>query len=206
MQDNAIQTLLEQRASTGRYDASRGLPEADIHELIRLATLAPSAYHAQNWHFIAARSPQAKARLLPICHGQRQVLEAAVTFIVCGTLALHEGLPEILRASVEAGIVPQGTSDTWVAMARRDHEGNARLQRDEAIRSASLAAMTLMLAAQGRGLASGAMGGFDAAGLSDAFGLTARDLPVLLVTVGHAAPGNWPQKPRRSLREVAELV
>ncbi|MGH8435746.1 MAG: nitroreductase family protein [Pseudomonas sp.] len=96
--------------------------------------------------------------------------------------------------------------DGWVAMAKRTHSGNPELQRDEAIRSASLAAMTPMLAAQGMGLSTGSMSGFDHLGVVREFQLAATEVPVILVTVGHPAPGNWPQKPRRPLHEVIEFV
>lgn len=66
--------------------------------------------------------------------------------------------------------------------------------------------MTLMLAAEGMGLASGAMIGFDMDRLAQEFGLTAADVPAIVVTVGYPAVGNWPQKPRRPVAEVLELV
>lgn len=75
-----------------------------------------------------------------------------------------------------------------------------------AVRSASLAAMTLMLAAQGLGLGSCAMSGFDAQQVSRAFDLDATELPVMIVTVGYAADDNWPQKPRKALTEVFSIV
>lgn len=199
---DTIKTLIESRASTNLYAPGSSLSEHDIAELVRLATLSPSAYNFQNWKFIVVRSAEAKARLQAVANGQRKVLDAAVTFIICGTLAAHEGLADTLQPSVEAGIMSPAMLDGWVTMAQATHPGDPQLQRDEAVRSASLAAMTLMLAAQGMGLASGAMSGFDPAGVSREFGLAANELPVMLVTVGPAAPGNWPQKPRKPLREV----
>jgi nitroreductase len=79
---------------------------------------------------------------------------------------------------------------------------DARTARDEAVRSATLGAATLMHAAAAMGLASGPMVGFDAAGVAREFGLAADETPVMLVAVGRAAPGNWPQKPRRPITEV----
>lgn len=32
------------------------------------------------------------------------------------------------------------------------------------------------------------------------------DIPALLVAVGQAAPGNWPQKPRRPVAQVLEIL
>ncbi len=161
----SINHLIETRASTTRYQPGRTLPAAQIRQLVQLATRAPSAYNLQNWKFIAVQSAAAKARLHALAYQQRQVLDAAVTFIVCGTLAAHRGLAQALR-------------------------------------SASLAAMTLMLAAQGMGLASGAMSGFDGDGVAAAFELTADELPVMLVTIGYPAAGNWPQKLRKPLDQV----
>jgi nitroreductase len=198
----AINALIETRASTTRYQPGRELPDALIRQLVQLATCAPSAYNLQNWKFIAVHSAQAKARLHALAYEQRQVLNASVTFIVCGTLAAHRGLAQALQPSVDAGILLPSLVDSWVNAASTAHMDNPQLQRDEALRSASLAAMTLMLAAQGLGLASGAMSGFDSEGVAGAFGLTANELPVMLVTIGYPTAGNWPQKVRKPLDEV----
>jgi nitroreductase len=91
-------------------------------------------------------------------------------------------------------------------MAHGGLDNNPERQRDEAIRSASMGAMTLMLAAQGMGLVSGPMIGFDPAGVAKEFNLTTDDVPAMLVAVGYSAPGNWPQKPRLPVKEVLSIV
>lgn len=201
-----IKQLIEARISANHFDAGRPVADADIAELVRLATLAPSAYNFQNWKFIAVRTPAAKERLKAVAYGQQKVVDAPVTFIVIGTLAAHEGLPLALKPSVDAGIMPQKVADVWVGMASGTHSGNPQLQRDEALRSGSLAAMTMMLAAEGMGLRSSALSGFDPEGLKREFSLGAADVPVMLVSVGYAAPGNWPQKMRKPLGEVMEFA
>ena len=50
------------------------------------------------------------------------------------------------------------------------------------------------------------MGGFDAAGVVEAFGLAPDEIPVMLVAVGRPAPGNWPQKQRRPVADVLSIV
>ncbi len=203
---NSIRTLLEQRTSVNHFDTRRPVDEAQITELVRLATLSPSAYNFQNWKFIAVRDAAAKERLKAAAYGQQKVVDAPVTFIVCGTLNAHRRLAQVLQPSLDAGILNADVVKAWVSMAQGSHEGNPQLQRDEALRSASLAAMTLMLAAQDQGLVTGPMSGFDPAAVAQAFGLTADEVPVMLVTVGYAADGNWAQKPRRAVREVLEVV
>ncbi len=197
-----IAPLLEARISTDKFEATRVVSDDDISELVRLATLAPSAYNFQNWTFTAVRSPGAKQRLQAVAYGQQKLVDAAVTFIVCGTLQAHLQLQQTLAPSIEAGILPPALVDGWVSAADRSHSANPQLQRDEALRSASLAGMTLMLAAQGMGLASCPMSGFDAGGVAREFGLASDEVPVMLVAVGKAAAGNWPRKVRKPVAEV----
>ncbi|ABB12083.1 nitroreductase family protein [Burkholderia lata] len=203
---STLETLLKSRVSTNKYDSGRALTDHQIDELIQLATTAPSAFNLQNWKFVAVRSAAGKAKLLPLAYGQQKVADAAVTFIVCGTLEPHVTLPGALKPSVEHGILDKGIYEGWIGAANSMYGDNPAFQRDEAIRSASLAAMTLMLAAQDRGLASGPMIGFDPSGVAAAFHLQPTDVPVMLVTVGHAAPGNWPQKPRKSTSDVLSFA
>lgn len=199
---STIKTLIESRVSTSYYNADRSLSDDVVEELVRLATLAPSAYNFQNWKFIAVRSPVAKERLKAVSHGQQKVVDASVTFIICGTLEAHEQLACALQPSVDSGLLTPAMVDGWVALARNGHAGNPTLQRDEALRSASLAAMTLMLAAQGMGLATCPISGFDASAVAREFALDETEIPVMLVTVGYADPSNWQQKPRKPVRDV----
>ncbi len=200
------QSILEDRVSTGRFDSSISVSNETIHELIRLSTKAPSAFHMQNWHFIAVKSDEQKRKLQSASYGQRQVVEAAVTFIVCGLLNAHKSLSGNLQPSVDAGIIPESLQHSWTEMARASHENNARQQRDEAIRSASLAAMSLLVAAKEMGLDAGAIGGFDPLGLHETFQMKKEQLPVILIPVGRASDLNWPQKIRRPVSDVLQVI
>lgn len=201
-----ISELIKSRVSANSYDTTRKLSDAEVAELVELATHAPSAFNLQNWKFVAVRSDDAKARLLPLAFGQQKVADAAVTFIVCGTLEPHLTLPAALKPTLDAGIINDAIYDGWVGAAQNMYKENAAFQRDEAIRSGSLAAMTLMLAAQGKGLVSGPMIGFNPVAVAEAFGLAATDVPVMLVTVGYPGPANWPQKPRKAVADVLALA
>jgi len=203
---DTIKSLIESRVSTNYYDTSRPLSDDEIVDLVRMATCAPSAYNFQNWKFIAVRTAEAKARLTAVAYGQQNVADAPVTFIVCGTLAAYEQLSTALQPSVDAGYIDPSVREGMVNQARASYLDKPLLQRDEAVRSASLAAMTLMLAAQGKGLSTGPMSGFDPHGVAREFGLGEDEVPVILVTVGYAAQGNRPQKPRRPVDDVIEFA
>lgn len=197
--------LIERRISANRFDAGHVLAQAQIEELVRLATRAPTAYNLQNWRFIAVRAAEAKARLQRLAYGQAKVAEAAVTYIICGLLPDYRVVPQRLAGFVEAGFMSPQTAVGWQQDARAKYS-HPQAARDEAVRSASLGAATLIHAAEAMGLVSAPMAGFDAEGVAREFGLEAHEVPVLLVAVGRAAPGNWPQKPRRPLAEVLQIA
>jgi nitroreductase len=125
-----------------------------------------------------------------------------VTFIVLGDLRGYEKLPKIVSRAVEAGLMDQKRAENAVKTATANYEKNERFARDEAIRSGAMAAMTLMIAAEAKGLVSGPMIGFDPEGVKREFNISDRYVPVMLLTVGYAAPGNLPRKPRLGVEEV----
>jgi nitroreductase len=194
-------TTLKQRISANHFDTSRKLSEAEIKDLVGYATQAPSSFNIQHWRFVAVTDQAAKERLKAVAYGQPKVADAAVTFIVLGDLRGHERMREIYQPMLDAGAVKAEQVDAWVGMAAGMY-ADERNARDEAIRSASLAAMALMAAAEAKGLVSGPMIGFDPEGVKREFGISDRYVPVMLLAVGYAAPGNWPRKPRLAVDQV----
>ncbi len=153
MKIDAMLALIEQRVSANRFDASHVLPDTVIGELVHLATRAPTAYHLQNWRFVAVKTPEAKATLRALAYDQAKVSDAAVTFIVCGQLPDALRIHERLSPFVESGHMTAQTSSSWQDGARAKY-ANPRDARDEAVRSASLGAATLIYAAEAMGFVS----------------------------------------------------
>jgi hypothetical protein len=60
--------------------------------------------------------------------------------------------------------------------------------------------------ARALGLGSTPMIGFDAEAVASEFALAEDDVPIMLLSVGAALPGNWPQKPRRPVADVLEFA
>ena len=194
--------LLRERISANKFDPTRTLSDDEIKDLVFYATQAPSSYNIQHWRLVAVTTPEDKERLKAVAYNQPKVADAAVVFIVLGDVQGYEKLGEILGRSVTAGLLDQKVADTWVGLATGAYGSNEQFARDEAIRSASLAAMTLMIAASAKGLVSGPMIGFDPEGVKREFGIADRYVPVMLLPVGYPAPGNFPRKPRLSVDEV----
>ena len=129
-----------------------------------------------------------------------QVVDAAAAILVCGRLDAYLDAPRIYADAPEAMRLK---SLPTIANA---YTNQPALQREEAVRSGSLAAMALMLAAKGRGWDSGPMIGFDAVQVSALLGLGSNTIPVMLVVLGRALDGQQPARLyRRPLGEVVRL-
>ncbi|WMD20051.1 nitroreductase family protein [Achromobacter seleniivolatilans] len=204
--NHALTDAIAARNSANFFNAEHTLEDANIFSLIAWATRAPTAFNLQNWRFIAVRSADGKRRLRELAWNQPKVTDAAVTFIMVGVLPQASWMAERLQPSVATGLMPAGMVPAWESAASQLYSGSPQTQRDEAIRSATFGASTLMLAGQAQGLSASPMTGFDPAGVAQAFGLRQDEVPVMLVAMGLARAGNWPQKPRRPVSDVLELA
>ncbi|MBP0630377.1 MULTISPECIES: nitroreductase family protein [unclassified Cupriavidus] len=203
---NAVIECILSRSAAKYYDPAATLSDDQVRELVRIGTSAPTSFHMQNWRFIAVRSPEAKARLSPIAWNQPAITEAAVTFIVCGQLADSSVIPDRLAPLVEAGVMPAEMVPEWEIPARNLYMDYPQRQRDEAVRTGTFGAAAMIYAARSLDLGSTPMIGFDAEAVHREFGLADDEVPVMLLSVGTERPGNWPQKPRRPVADVLDLV
>jgi len=204
--NNAVIESILSRSSAKYYDTAAALTDEQIRELVAIGTSAPTSFHLQNWRFIAVRSAEAKARLLPIAWNQPAITDAAVTFIVVGQMADASVVPHRLAPVVEAGIMPAQMVPEWENPARGLYDDNVQLQRDEAIRTATFGAAAIIYAARSLGWGSTPMIGFDFDAVAREFGLADNEIPVMLLSVGPERPGNWPQKPRLPVHDVLEFA
>ena len=94
----------------------------------------------------------------------------------------------------------------WEIPARDLYMEYPQRQRDEAVRTGAIGATAMIYVAHALGLGSTPMIGFDAEAAASEFALAEDEVPVMLLAIGAALPGNWPQKPRRPVADVLEFV
>jgi nitroreductase len=206
IKSNAVIECILSRSAAKYYDPAAALSDDQIRELVEISTSAPTSFHMQNWRFIAVRTTEAKAKLSPIAWGQPPIVEAAVTFIICGQLADSSVIPARLAPLVEAGVMPASMVPEWENPARGLYAEHPQRQRDEAVRTATFGAAAMIYAARSLGWGSTPMIGFDADAVHREFGLAQNEIPVMLLSIGPERPGNWAQKPRLPIADVLDLV
>ena len=174
------------RRATRRFDPSQALDEATLKTLLKLATLAPSAFNLQPWRFLVVRSAGGRKRLRDCAYNQPKVTEAPVVIVVLGYLHPEAtDLETILAEQVERGVI---SSDAAKEMRSRVEVSMHKLaDRDTwALRSTMIAVGMLLVAAESLGIASAPMEGFDPAKVREAFGIPDDHVPCCLVALGYA--------------------
>jgi len=199
---NGTLSVIHERTSVNLFDSGKEISKAEIRAIVSDAIQAPSSYNIQHWRFVAVTDPEKKRQLQAAAYNQTKVGQASATIIVLGDLRGYEKLDRIYAPLIERGVMTKDAAASAIRRATAAYLDNPQFQRDEAIRSGALAGMTLMIAAQARGYATGPMIGFEPEKVKKLFNLSDRYVPVMLITLGHAAPGNAQRKPRLGVEEV----
>jgi nitroreductase len=176
--------LARARRSVKSYDPAHAVTDAELRALFELVALTPTSFNLQHQRFVVVRDPARKRALRAAAMNQPQVESASAAVVVLGKLDAHAGRGERIE---------------------NYYAGKPALARDEAIRSASLAAMTLMYAALDAGYASGPMIGFDPDAVARVIELPPGYVPVMLVVIGKPAGEPRPRADRLPLSESVRL-
>jgi len=191
--------IVQQRRSVKSYDPDKTISDAELRELFDEVVLSPSSFNLQNWTFIAVKDSAMKKKLKEAAWGQSQVKDCSAAILVCGKLDAYQDAPKIYKDA------PKEVQEGLLPMINNFYEGKEQLQRDEAIRSASLAAMTLMYGATSRGWATGPMIGFDPEAVSRLLKLTPNLIPVMIVVLGRQKDPPRPRSYRHPVEKVVRL-
>lgn len=191
--------LVQARRSVRDYDLSQPVTDADLKAIFDDVILSPSAFNLQPWTFVVVRETEQKKRLRAASMDQAQVENCSAAIVVCAKLDAHVDAPTIFAQA------PEPMRGRMIGMTAQMYGGNEQFARDEAIRGASLAAMTLMYAAKARGFDTGAMIGFNPQQVAEVAGLTANFVPAMLIVMGRGTPPVTPRGYRKPVAEVVKL-
>ena len=191
--------IVQRRRSVKSYDAEKSISDVELKELFEEVILSPSSFNLQHWTFIAVKDSEQKKALKEAAWGQQQVEDCSVAIVVCGKLDAYKDAPNIYKDA------PKEVQEGLLPMINNFYEGKEQVQRDEAIRSASLAAMTLMYAAKNCGWATGPMIGFDPVATSKLLNLTEAYIPVMLLVLGYQKKAPRPRDTRRPIEEIVRF-
>lgn len=180
---------IRRRRSAPRLDPGRPVADDLLARLLRLAGRAPSQHNLQPWRWLVVREPGNLDRLRRCSFGHPALADAPVAIVVLGYHFPHRShWGEILgQMKAEASLGPEAAG-RLNAEAQRDLASEPDLP-GWACRNAAFASATLMIAAEGLGLATAPIDRFDADPIRDAFGIPVDHTLCGLIALGHPAPG-----------------
>lgn len=195
-----FEQLCAARHSVRKYQPGVNISDSDLAQIFALVVQGPSSFNIQHWRFVVVRDQARKTALKELSFFQSQVEDCAAVILVCGGLHAYQDAERIYAEA------PDEVREKYVPMIEGSYKDQAALQRDEVIRSGSMAAMSLMYAAKHYGWDTGPMIGFDAAKVSEYLALNDATVPVMMVVLGKALNGEQPDRAyRRPLEEVVKL-
>ncbi|TXK77437.1 nitroreductase family protein [Paenibacillus sp. N3.4] len=200
MSDSQTTQLLEQelffdtireRRSVRNYDPAVKISQEELTEILQQATLAPSSANMQPWRFLVIDSTELQQKLLPIAFNQQQVVEASAVIAILGDLENIKEVQKIYGQAVDAGFMPEQTAASFIERYTNMHASlPPEIIRQIVFTDCGLVAMQLMNIARAKGYDTVPMGGYDKGKFIEAFGISDRYVPVMLVAIGKAAnPG-----------------
>ncbi len=174
-----IKEAIKSRRSVKHFDPDHIMTEAEIEELMRHAILSPTAFNIQHWRFVRVEDKEKRQQIQDASWGQSQVTEASLLLVLCADLNAWEKQPE--RYWRDA---PQEVRDYLLPAIENYYTNHHQAQRDECIRSTSIAAMTIMLMAKEMGYDSCPMDGFDFDKVAKIINLPHDHIITMMIAIG----------------------
>lgn len=191
---------IESRRSIRQF-VQEPLNQDDLREILRLASLAPSAWNAQTWRFAVVQTPEIKEQLREAAYGQPQVTSAPAVIVIYSDMedtlqtaedTAHPGLGDAGRTQQRATFDGAfGAQDT----AQRGQWG---------LTQANIAFGFLMLAARGLGYDTVPMLGFDQGKVRQILDLPEHVQFAGILPLGKRAEEGYPHH-RHSVERVAKF-
>lgn len=173
------------------------MTKEEINQILGAAILSPTSYNIQNWRFVTITDQSIKDKICELSYGQNQVAEASLIIILCADLNSWDKNPERYWQNA-----PDEMRNALVSGIRASYSNNPSHQRDEAMRSCSFAAQTIMLAAKAMGYDTCPMEGFDYKKVGTLIQLPSDHIITMMVVVGKKAAEPSPRGGQLPLSEV----
>lgn len=197
----SFKDLAKNRRSVHNFKPDFKVSPQQWHDVLECVRYAPSGYNAQPWSFKLIQDDDELKTLHELCYKQDHILTAGNLVVVIGDV--NFGVNEADRIVAEWKQYRNFTDQQCEALhASLTKERAEWKQREMVIRNCSLAAMTLMYAAEDLGLATCPMMGFRQLDLKRHLGLAEHELPIMLIALGESGGEEDERLPRKSVEEI----
>jgi len=188
------------RRSIKVFDADHEITDAEINKLMELVVKSPTSYNTQNWRFCIVRNKELRVKMREVSKNQAQVTDSSAMVIICGDKMAWSKDPKRYWKNYDD--TKQEYMEKAITTAYTDNMGK---QRDEALRSGAMAAMTLMLAAKDLGYDTCPMTGFHFDSMAELINMPDSYEIVMMVALGKRKEDAGPRGGQIDLSEVVSF-
>lgn len=189
MINNNFEEILMNRKSVKVFDEQVKIPKAEMDEMIKKATTAPSSVNMQPWRFLVVESDEGKDTLRPLIRfNTRQNDSSAAMVVIFGDMKSQTNAEVIYGNAVKHDLMPEEVKQEMLEKVIPLYDNATKEQMNDIVKiDSSLAAMQFMLVAKAHGYDTNPIGGFESDQIADAFGIDSeRYVPVVIVAIGKA--------------------
>jgi nitroreductase len=185
----SVTEAINSRVSIRKY-VQEPMNQDDLHEILELASRAPSAWNAQTWRFAVVQTSEIREKLQAAAYGQGQITSAPAVIVVYSDM-------EDTLATVEETAHP-GMGEEGRTGQRKTFDdafgGQDVAQRGQwGLTQANIAFGFLMLAARSKGYDTVPMLGFNPQAVKELLGLPEHVQFAGLLPIGKRAEDGFPQ-------------
>lgn len=191
-----VSEAIEERRSIEQFDPTHKISDEEVKELINAAMLSPTAFNIQHWRFLWIKDQALKEQIKELSWHQPQVGSASLLLFICMDFKAWQKEPSRYWRNT-----PKEVAEAMLRNMQY-YNGNDAAERDEAVRSASMACMTLMLKAKEMGYDSCPMLGFQYKEVAELINLPQDHGICLMLTIGKKAKDAYPRAGQLSQEEV----
>ena len=138
--------IVQDRRSIKYFDANHTMNKDEINELFKMTLLSPTAFNIQHWRFDVIENKELREQIKKISFNQSQVIDASLLVVISGDLDAWKKNPRKYWKNADENVQKMMES-----MITNFYMNKKEMQRDEVMRSCSMAAMTMMLCAKNMG-------------------------------------------------------
>ncbi len=192
--------IVHERRSIKHFDPTHQMQKSEIDELFRTTLLSPTAFNIQHWRFDVIENKELREQIKKISFNQSQVTDASLLIVISGDLDAWKKNPRKYWKNADENVQKMMES-----MITDFYISKKEMQRDEVMRSCSMAAMTMMLCAKNMGYDSCPMDGFDFPELSKLLCFPKNQIPVMFVAIGKKLQEAWPRGGQLNFHQVVNF-
>ncbi len=196
--------VVRSRRSVRDYDSSREVSDEQLEELFELVKLSPSSYNLQPWEFIVVRDSGNKKQLQLCANNQKHVGDASAVVIILGNKNPLARAERVFSDREKKGHWDEARMIAATAKLAELGKDDVR-SRIWTVKSTSLAAMTLMLAAKDMGLDTCPIESMDANRIRKEFSIPDNYEVILLITLGYKLKEPMPALMRYGYEEIVHF-